>query len=123
MGSSSHTTLGHGIGRMRLFGKRKSEPVPLAHLKRVRSLQRADGSSVPLAVQTERTVTQEPTGRQVGSAVGVKAFSTDSAGVAVPNPRLLPQRERTLKRLQRRGSTNQQRSTTRQKAMQRLAQG
>jgi putative transposase len=80
-------TDGHGIGRMRLIGKRTIETFPLAHIKRVRILKRADGYYVQFAVQTERTVPHEPTGRQIGIDVGLKAFYTDSDGVAVPNPR------------------------------------
>src|ERR1051326_8414280 len=85
-------TDGHGIGRMRLIGKRKIETFPLAHIKRVRILKRADGYYVQFAVQTARTVPHEPTGRQIGIDVGLKAFYTDSDGTVVPNPRFLRSR-------------------------------
>ena len=45
---------------MRLIGKRTIETFPLAHIKRVRILKRADGYYVQFAVQTERTVPMNP---------------------------------------------------------------
>ncbi len=54
---------------------------PLAQIKRVRLVKRADGYYVQFAVQAERhDAAMQPTGKQVGIDVGLKAFYTDSNG-------------------------------------------
>ena len=78
-------TDGMSIGTLRLIGTRTIETFPIGQIKRVRLLKRADGSYVQFAVQAERTIDHQPTGRQVGIDVGLKSFSTDSEGVAVPS--------------------------------------
>jgi putative transposase len=71
-----------------MIGKQgKIETDPITQIKRVRVVKRADGDSVQFAVKTERTVPHEPTGKQVGSDVGLKSFYTDSGGTTVENPR------------------------------------
>jgi putative transposase len=81
-------TDGHGIGTMRLIGKKGSiETYPTSQIKRVRLVKRADGYYVQFAVQTERAIAHESTGKQVGIDVGLKSFSTDSDGNTVTNPR------------------------------------
>jgi putative transposase len=55
--------------------------------------------------------------------VGLKAFSTDSDGQQVANPRYLRKAEKKLKRLHRRVSRKQKRSQNRKKAIKRLAKG
>jgi putative transposase len=114
-------TDGHGIGTVRLIGTRGIETFPVAHIKRVRLLRRADGYYVQFAVQAERRIIHEPTGKQVGIDVGLKAFYTDSDGHTVENPRSLRKAERKLKRLHRRVSRKQKRAKNRRRAIKRLA--
>jgi putative transposase len=81
-------TDGMGIGRCALIGKKGCvETFPLQQIKRVRLVQRADGYYCQFAVQTERKIAHEPTGKQVGIDVGLKVFYTDSAGAPIANPR------------------------------------
>ena len=109
---------------MRLIGKKGHiETFPLAHVKRVRLVRRADGYYVQFAVQAERHITHEPTGKQVGIDVGLKEFYTDSGGATVANPRYLRKAETKLKRLHRRVSRKQKRGKNRKKAINRLAKG
>ncbi len=123
-------TDGHGIGTLRMIGanptRKKARPIatfPLAHIKRVRLLKRADGYYVQFAVQADRQIDHQPTGKQVGIDVGLKAFYTDSDGNAVENPRYLRKAETKLKRLHRRVSRKVKRSKNRKKAIRRLAKG
>ena len=116
-------TDGMGIGTVRLIGTRSIEPFPLKQIKRVRLVRRADGYYVQFAVQADRQIIHEPTGKQVGIDVGLKAFYTDSAGAAVANPRYLRKAETKLKRLHRRVSRKVKRSKNRKKAIKRLAKG
>ena len=117
-------TDGNGIGTVRLIGKKgKIETYPSKQIKRVRLVKRADGYYVQFAVKTNRTLPHEPTGKQVGIDVGLKAFYTDSDGKTVDNPRYLRKAEKRLKRLHRRVSKKQKRSKNRKKAIQRLAKG
>ncbi|HEY7358696.1 MAG TPA: transposase [Ktedonobacterales bacterium] len=117
-------TDGHGIGTVRLIGKKGHiETFPLAHIKRVRLVRRADGYYVQFAVQAERHITHEPTDKQVGIDVGLKEFYTDSGGATVANPRFLRKAETKLKRLHRRVSRKQKRGKNRKKAIKRLAKG
>src|SRR5262249_38310527 len=97
-------TDGHGIGTVRLIGTRKQqiETFPIGQVKRVRLLKRADGSYVQFAVQAERQIAHQATGKQVGIDLGLKVFSMDSQGQSVPNPRFLRKTEAKLKRLHRR---------------------
>ena len=88
MASPSHNTLGSGIGRIKLIGKKGCiETFPLAQIKRVRLVKRADGYYVQFAVQADRKIDHQPTGKQVGIDVGLKRFYTDSEGATVANPR------------------------------------
>jgi putative transposase len=118
-------TDGMGIGTVRLIGTRKQkiETFPLAQIRRVRLLKRADGSYVQFAVKADRQITHEPTGKQVGIDVGLKAFYTDSQGTTVANPRYLRKAEKQLKRLHRRVSRKKKGSKNRKKAIKRLAKG
>ena len=118
-------TDGHSIGTLRLIGTRKQaiETFPVAQIKRVRILKRADGYYVQFAVQADRHVIHEPTGKQVGIDVGLKAFYTDSDGNTVYNPRYLRKAEAKLKRLHRWVSRKQKYAKNRKKAIKRLAKG
>jgi putative transposase len=117
-------TDGTGISTVRLIGKKGNiATFPLNQIKRIRLLKRAAGSSVQFAVQAERTIDHQPTGKQVGIDVGLKSFSTDSEGATVPTPRFLRKSERKLKRLHRHVSRTVKRSKNRRRAIQRLARG
>jgi putative transposase len=114
---------GCGIGRLRLVGNPKQhiEEYPVKQIKRVRIVHRADGYSCQFAVATERRVEHIPTGKEIGIALGLKAFLTDSDGNTVENPRYLRKAEKRVKRLQRRLSRTKKKSQNRKKARQRLA--
>jgi putative transposase len=117
-------TDGQDIGTVRLIGKKgKIETFPQAQIKRVRLVRRADGYYVQFAVQAERRIEHQFTGKQVGIDVGLKAFYTDSDGTTVDNPRYLRKAEAKLSRLHRRVSRKQKRSKNRKKAIKRLAKG
>jgi putative transposase len=80
-------TDGTGIGTLRMMGTnphrkktRSMATFPLAQIKRVRLVKRADGYYCQVAVQAERTKAHEPTGNQVGIDVGLKAFLYRLAG-------------------------------------------
>ena len=115
-------TDGCGIGRLRLVGNKKQQVAtfPLAHIKRVRLVKRADGYYAQVSVQAERKVEHVTTGAQVGIDVGLKAFYTDSNGNTVANPRFLRTAEKKLKRLHRRLSRTQKKSANRTKVRQKL---
>jgi IS605 OrfB family transposase len=112
---------GHGIGRLRLCGKRSIEQFPVEQIKRVRLMRRADGYYVQFCVQAERRIPHVPTGAHLGIDVGLVTFFTDSKGRTTPNPRYLRQAESKLKREHRCLSRKQKGSKNRQKARQRLA--
>ncbi len=116
-------TDGCGIGRLRLVGNKKQhvETFPEQQIKRVRIVRRADGYFVQFCVQVSRHIVHQPTDKQVGIDVGLKAFYTDSEGNAVDNPRFLRKAEKKLKRLHRHVSKKQKKSQNRKKARQRLA--
>src|ERR1051326_8978194 len=117
-------TDGCGIGPMRLIGKKgKIETSPINQVKRVRLVKRADGYYVQFAVKGDRQMAHEPTGKQIGIAVGLKSFYTDSDGKTVETPRYLRNAEKRLKRLHRRVSKKQKRSKNRRRAIQHLAKG
>jgi len=120
-----HITLtdGCGIGRLRLVGnpKQKIAAFPAEQIKRVRIVHRADGYSVQFAVKAERAIVHQPTGKQVGIDVGLKAYYTDSEGNTVDNPRHYRKAEQKLKRLQRAVSRKQKKSSNRKKARKQLA--
>ena len=116
-------TDGCGLGRLRLVGnpKQKIEAFPVKQIKRVRILHRADGYYVQLGVQAERCIIHQPTDKQVGIDVGLKAFYTDSEGSTVENPRHYRKAEKRLKRLHRQLSRKQKKSNNRKKARKQLA--
>ena len=64
-------------------------------------MHRADGYYVQFGVKAERVIVHQPTGKQVGIDVGLKAYYTDSEGNTVDNPRHYRKAEQKLKRLQR----------------------
>ena len=59
--------------------------------------------------------------RKVGIDVGIENFATLSNGEAIPNPRFLIESERKLKKLQRRLSRKKKGSTSRRKAIHKVA--
>jgi putative transposase len=130
MGSGSHNTLGMGRGTVRLIGanptRKKARPLatfPLAQIKRVRLVKRADGSSAPFAVQADRQSDHQPTENALGIDGGLKRFYTDSDGATGENPRSLRKAEQKLTRLPRRVSRKGKRSKNRKKAIKPLATG
>ena len=60
---------------------------PTEQIKRVRIVHRADDYYVQFAVRAERAIVHQPTGKQVGIDVGLRAYYTDSEGNTVDNPR------------------------------------
>lgn len=114
-------TDGCGIGRVRLIGTRDIMTFPVKQIKRVRLLKRADGYYCQFAVQVDRVIEHVPTGKQVGIDLGLKSFLTDSNGNTVDNPRFLRKAEQKIKRLHRRVSRKQKKSSNRGKASKQLA--
>src|SRR5215472_11526958 len=84
-----------GGGRRRI-----EEPVPLQRQsKPVRLLRRrAAGSYGPYRLDAERPLPHQPSGQQVGLAVGRKVFDTESAGTTLEHPRGVRKAERRLTR-------------------------
>src|SRR5947207_6131676 len=66
-------TDGCGIGHLRLVGNpgQKIEAFPLAQIKRVRIVRRADGYYCQFAVQASRQIVHQPSSRQVGIDLGL----------------------------------------------------
>jgi putative transposase len=114
----------HGSGPMRLLGKKGAiESFPVTQIKRVRLLQRADGDSVQVALQTHRQIDHAPTGQPRGIDGGRQSFYTDSDGNTLDPPPSLPKAEAKLKHLHRRVSRTIKRSKNRKQASKRLATG
>jgi putative transposase len=118
-------TDGCGIGRLRLVGNPKQQiaTFPTKQIKRVRILRRADGYYVQFSITAQRVIDHVSTGKQVGIDVGLKSFSTDSAGNTVDNPHHYRKAEKRLKRLHRQLSRKKQGSKNRKKARKALAKG
>jgi putative transposase len=76
---------------------------------------------VQFGVKAERAIVHQPTGKQVGIDVGLKAYYTDSDGNTVDNPRHYRKAEQKLKRLHARVSRKQKKSKNRKKARRQLA--
>lgn len=114
-------TDGCGIGRLRLVGTRQIETFPMAQIKRVRLIKRADGYYCQICIQAQRSIVHCSTGAIVGIDVGLNAYTTDSDGNTVDNPRYLRKAEHRLKHHQRRLSRTRKGSNNRLKARQRLA--
>nr|WP_246046517.1 transposase [Thermosporothrix hazakensis] len=68
-----------------------------------------------------RRVEHQPSGKQIGIDLGLRAFFTDSEGHTVAPPQDLRKAEQRLKRLHRRLSKTQKRSRNRRKARQALS--
>jgi putative transposase len=103
--------------------RRSIATLPLAQIKRVRLLHRADGYYVQIGVKAERTMPREPTGKPIAIDVGLKAFYADSEGNPVANPRYLRKAAHKLKRQHRRVSRKIKHSKNRKKALKQLARG
>lgn len=120
-----HITFTDGctIGRLRLVGSKNQriEAFPIKQIKRVRIVRRADGYSCQFTVDADRHIGHVPTGKQVGIDMGLKEFLTDSDGNTVANPRHLRKAEKRLRRLHRRFSRKQKKSSNRKKARKALA--
>jgi putative transposase len=106
---------GLGIGTVRLIGtrmknadqKKNNTPhrspaaYPLASIKRVRIVRRADGYFCQFCVAVCRVYQHQVTGIERGIDVGLNAYYTDSEGEKVENPRFFRTAEKNVKRLQR----------------------
>ncbi len=116
-------TDGCGIGRLKLVGNKKQAiaTFPVKQIKRVRIVRRADGYYIQFCVKTERRISHTPTGKQIGIDVGLKAYSTDSEGNTVQNPRYFRKAEKKLKQLHRHLSRKKKGSKNRNKARKQLA--
>src|SRR5205085_9571355 len=101
--------------------KQKLATFPTKQIKRVRIVHRADGYYCQFGIQTERQGEHVSTGKQVGIDVGLKAYSTDSEGETVANPRFYRKAEKKFKRLHRHVSRKHQGSKNRKKARKLLA--
>ena len=86
-------------------------------------MHRADGYYAQFAVKAKRAIVHQPTGKQVGIDVGLKAYYTDSDGNTVENPRHYRKAEQKLKRLHHAVSRKQKKSANRKKARKQLAKG
>jgi REP element-mobilizing transposase RayT len=103
-----------GIGTVRLIGTgmrncdaKNNKPLrspaayPLASIKRVRIIRRADGYFCQFCLAVCRVQHHEETGIERGIDVGLNAYYTDSEGEKVENPRFFRTAERKVARLQR----------------------
>jgi putative transposase len=111
---------GCNIGRVRLIGTRDIEIFPVKQIKRVRLVKRADGYYCQFGVKADRTVEHVPTGRYVGIDMGLNAYTTDSEGNTVSNPRFLRKAEKRVKRLSRKQGKCAKKSNNRKKAQKQL---
>jgi putative transposase len=116
-------TDGCNIGRLRLIGSKNQriEEFPIKQIKRVRLIKRADGYYCQFAFDAERHISHLPTGKQTGIDMGLKEFLTESDGNRVANPGHLRKAEKRLKKLHRRLSRTQKKSSNRKKARKALA--
>jgi putative transposase len=116
-------TDGCGIGYLKLVGSKNQhiEIFPVAQIKRVRLVSRADGYYCQFAVQADRRIEHAPTNTVVGIDVGLTTYYTDSLGATVANPRYFRKAEKRLKRLHRQVSRKQHKSANRNKARHKLA--
>jgi putative transposase len=103
-----------GIGTLRLMGtrmkpgaRRDNQPLrspaasALPTIKRVRLVRRADGYFCQFCIAVCRLKAPEHTGVERGIDVGLNAYSTDSEGQQVENPRFFRQAERQVAHVQR----------------------
>ena len=116
-------TDGCGIGYLKLVGSKNQhiETFPVAQIKRVRLVSRADGYYCQFAVQAARRIEHSPTNTVVGIDVGLTTYYTDSLGATVANPRYFRKAEKRLKRLHRQVSRKQHKRVNRNKARHKLA--
>jgi putative transposase len=112
-----------GIGCVRLIGNKNQriEEYPIKQIKRVRLVRRADGYYVQFAVKAERRLEHTETGKHAGIDMGLKEFLTDSDGKTVANPRHLKKAEKRLRKLHRRLSRTQKKSSNHKRARKALA--
>ncbi len=120
-----HITFTDGccIGCLRLVGNpgQRIWHFPVQEIKRVRLVRRADGYYCQFSLDALRKVEHPPTEKRVGIDIGLKAYTTDSDGNTVANPRFYRKAEKKLKRLHRRLSKKQKKSSNRKKARKALA--
>lgn len=112
-----------GIGRLRLVGGYDLHFYPVAEIKRVRLLSRADGYYCQFILSIDVKIDSNPTSKAIGLDVGLESFYTDNEGNKIDNPRFLKQGEERLKKLQKRVSRSLKGSFNRNKARIKLAKG
>jgi putative transposase len=110
-----------GLGTFTLRGTHDLVAYALGAIKRVRLLRRADGYYAQFAIDAERQVVVEPSGKAIGLDLGLTHFYTDSHGQEKENPRFLRRSEKALKRLGRCVARKVKGSKNRAKARIRLA--
>jgi putative transposase len=119
---------GLGIGTLRLVGTRMkgadqktTQPLrspaayPLASIKRVRIVRRADGYFCQFCVAVCQVYQHQVTGIERGIDVGLNAYYTDSEGEKVGNPHFFRMAEQKVARLQRQVSRKSVRHKQRKK--------
>ncbi|WP_293148106.1 MULTISPECIES: transposase [unclassified Microcoleus] len=105
-----------GIGELKLLGKWDIHTYPVAAIKRVRLVRRADGYYCQFCVDVECRDIQPKTGKELGLDVGLESFYTDSNGHHEPNPKFLRKSEPSIKHAQRLIYKKQKGSNNRRKA-------
>ena len=110
-----------GIGLLKLVGSHDLAHYPVALIKRVRLVRRADGYYCQFCIQVDRSEPLPATGKTVGLDVGLASFYTDSNGEKEPNPRFYRKSQTKRRRWQRSLSKKQTGSRNRAKARNKLA--
>ncbi len=113
-------TDGFKAGTFKLWGTRDLHYYQLKQIKRVRIVRRHDGYYAQFLIDHKREEKKELTGKQIGLDVGLNHFYTDNFGNKIDNPRFLRKDEKKIKRLQRRLSKTELKSSNRKKARNKL---
>ncbi|HEY9610988.1 transposase [Allocoleopsis sp.] len=104
------------IGELKLLGNWDIHAFPIALIKRVRIVRRADGYYVQFCVKVDNNQDVPVTNTEVGIDVGLEYFYSDSNGNHEENPRFLRSSEKKIKRSQRQIHKKKKGSSGRRKA-------